>query len=129
MLALLFVPACTVETDHHPRRAVPVVSDGALVVDWTVDGSTDPDECAQGDAASIDIIVETVEGDRVGEFEDACEAFETSIDLAPGDYVANAVLLDPDGRERTTLVDMEPFTILGGADLVIPVDFPARSFY
>lgn len=129
LLASLLVPACTVESDHPPRRAIPVVTDGTLTVDWTVDGRTDPDECAQGDAASIDIVVQTVGGAHVGEFDDACDAFETSIDLEPGDYVANAVLLDADGRERTTAVDMEPFTILGDDELVVPIDFPARSFY
>jgi hypothetical protein len=51
------------------------------------------------------------------------------IDLPPGEYVANAVLLGPDGRERTTEVDMEPFTIYGDDEFVVPIDFPARSFY
>jgi hypothetical protein len=128
VLALLLVPACFVESDHG-HAAPPVVSDGTLTVDWTIDGNTDPAECMQGDAASIDIVVETLSGRRVDEFEDDCEAFETSVDLAPGDYVANAVLLDPDGQDRTTAVDMEPFTIYGDDELVVPVDFPARSFY
>lgn len=130
LLALLLVCGCSVQTEPHPHRApAVVVTDGTLTVDWTVDGRTDPDECAQGDAASIDIVVQTIGGARVGEFEDDCEVFETSIDLAPGDYVANAVLLDADGRERTTAVDMEPFTIAGDDELVVPIDFPARSFY
>lgn len=127
-LACGVLSGCAVETTDR-REAVPVVGDGTLTVDWTVDGTTDPTECIQGDADSIDIIVQTVSGRRVGEFEDACGAFETSIDLAPGDYVANAVLLDPRGRERTTQVDMAPFSIFGDDELVVPIDFPARSFY
>ena len=37
--------------------------------------------------------------------------------------------IDPAGQDRTTAVDMAPFTIYGNDELVVPVDFPARSFY
>src|SRR5205807_1636436 len=58
VFALLTVPACIFEADH-PHPVTPVVSDGTLTVDWTIDGSKDPGECAQGDVASIDIAVQT----------------------------------------------------------------------
>jgi hypothetical protein len=38
------------------------------------------------------------------------------------------VLLDPSSNERTTVVDMGPFDILGSDQLTIPIDFPANSF-
>jgi hypothetical protein len=124
VLGLLGCSGCIVAADH------PGYGGGAtLTVDWTVDGTTDPAQCRQGDAASFDLIVETRAGDLVGEFEGNCEDFETSVDLPPGRYQASAVMLDSRGDDRTTQVDLEPFTLYGGDELILDVDFPARSFY
>ena len=109
-----------------PRHAV---ARGALVVDWTLDDAKDPAECRQSSAASFDIAVDYAGGGSAGEFETDCEAFVTRIPLPPGDYVASAVLLDPDGNDRTTEIQLEPFTILEDADLHVPIDFPSDSFY
>jgi hypothetical protein len=58
-----------VDTDHSYEDAT-VVADGVLTVDWMVDGKTDPARCAQGDAESIDIVVQTLSHRRIGEFVD-----------------------------------------------------------
>ena len=102
---------------------------GTLVVDWTIDGSVDPDECDQGDAAFFTISVFTMRGAHVGDFTDHCAAFVTSLSLVAGSYYADALLEDPDGNPRTTVVRIDPFTIFGDDTLSIPVDFPASSFY
>ena len=65
----------------------------------------------------------------VGEFEDVCEAFSTSIELAPEDYVGDAILLDPSGSTRTTAVDLGFIQIFGNDELVVPIDFPSDSFF
>jgi hypothetical protein len=121
-LGLLECSGCIVATDHSGP-------DGAFTVDWTVDGTTDPSQCRQGDATTFDLIVETRSGDFVDEYEADCEAFEISIDLPPGRYQASAVLLDSRGDERTTQVDLDPFTVFEADELIVDVDFPARSFY
>jgi hypothetical protein len=121
---LALAPGCVIAAE--PTR---YVGDGELVVDWTIDGDKNPDECRQSDVASISIIVETWRGSFFGEYEQDCEAFATTIFLPPGEYVASAVLLDSYGHERTTYVDMDPFTIFGDDVLQIPIDFPSRAFY
>ena len=102
---------------------------GALVVDWTVDGSTNPDQCDQGDAVWLRLSVFTSSGRPVGEFSDDCAAFSTSVELDPGSYYAEALLEDADGHARTTVVQIDDFTIVGRDSLSVPIDFPAGSFY
>lgn len=125
-LTLLLAPSgCFIESDTGPGPR----ARGTLVVDWTIDGLKDPAQCNQGDVGSIDIAVLTPDGSQLAEYEQDCAAFATSIDLVAGDYAVDAVLLDPSGQDRTTTVRLRPFTIYGGDQLVIPVDFPASSFY
>jgi hypothetical protein len=123
------LPACTVETTSPPRhRVVPIDEEGSVTLDWTIDGVKNPDSCMQSAVASIDVTVRTDAGDFVGEYQEACGAFATQIALPPGRYVASAVLIDAVGADRTTAVDVDPFRVVGGTDLVVPIDFPARSF-
>lgn len=123
----LAVAGCTVETTSGPPPA-PVVVTGTVVLDWTINGSKDPDQCDQGAATTLDVLVHTTRGAFVGEFQEACSSFATSIELDPGSYVADAVLLDANGVERTTSVPIDPFTVQGADTLDLPIDFPARSF-
>jgi hypothetical protein len=102
---------------------------GTLVVDWTIDGFADPDECDQSDSAFFTMSVFTTRGAHVGDFTDDCTAFVIAVDLAAGSYYADALLEDPEANPRTTVASIEPFTIFGNDTLSIPVDFPASSFY
>jgi hypothetical protein len=72
------------------------------VVDWSVAGGQAPNLCFQFDAATISVVVQTSSGAFIGDYRQACDLFATSIMLDPGSYLADAVLLDPRGRERTT---------------------------
>lgn len=124
----LALSGCVAEsTDSRP--IVVGADTGFLIVDWSISGYQDPALCRQSDADVINIAVETSGGSFVGEFEDACEAFETSVELAPGDYFADALLLDPSGSARTTAVDLGFFEIFGNDELVVPIDFPPDSFF
>jgi hypothetical protein len=123
-VALTGTSGCFVEADSDG----PVRARGELVVDWTIDGTKDPAQCAQGDVDVVDIILLTPGGAPLGEYQQDCAAFATSIRLDEGDYAADVVLLDPSGAERTTRISVRPFSIYGGDQLDIPVDFPASSF-
>jgi hypothetical protein len=114
---------CAVEAGSNPppRR---VVSTGVLVVDWSISGYQDESYCRQSDADAISVVI-----DGEGEFEEACESFQTSIELAPGTYTGDAVLLDPSGNARTTAVDLGLIDIRGNDELVVPIDFPPDAFY
>jgi hypothetical protein len=126
LLGSLALAGCAAEVEGDP---VIVDSSGVLVVDWSIGGSQDPSACRQSDADVINVAVETADGESLGEFEDACEVFRTGIELPPGDYFGDAVLLDPDGAQRTTAVDLGFFQIYGDDELVVPIDFPSDSFY
>lgn len=102
---------------------------GTLVVDWTVAGTKLPSACGQFGARTLEISISTVRGLDAGTYAQACEAFATSITLAPDDYVANALLVDGAGNARTTVIAIEPFSIFGRGQLTIPIDFPVDSFY
>lgn len=124
ILALgLCASSCIIEADSAPARA-----SGALVVDWTINGLRDPEQCDQGGAESIDILVYRASGALVGEYEASCRVFAARIELPPGLYDADAVLLDEFGSERTTVVNLQTFEIFGDDELHIPIDFPASSF-
>ena len=122
------LPACFVEADDS-RAGPPPSSAGSLVLDWSIDGSKNPDECDQSDSTTLDITVTTSSGAPAGEFQESCRAFATTVDLPPGSYSAEAVLIDSSGHDRTTAVQVGAFTIFGNDELSVPVDFPASSFY
>jgi hypothetical protein len=107
----------------------PVAPDGSLVVDWSIDGVKDPNACFQSGAAAIEIEIIDSFGGSPGTFQQACEAFATSISLPPGSYSANALLLDAYGAPRTTMIAINPYTVQSNAELDIPIDFPAASFF
>ena len=122
------LPACVVETaDAGPPPVV--VDSGTLVLDWSIDGSKDPNQCDQSGSRTLDVTVTRADGANAGEFQQSCRSFATSIDLAPGTYTADAVLLDSSGADRTTAVHVHTFDILGGDELSVPIDFSAGSFY
>lgn len=127
----LALPACfiTTESDDPPPPAVVYEASGTVVFDWSIDGAKNPDECDQSDADALLVSIWTESGAHVGDFEQYCQVFEASIELDPGTYEAEAVLLAPDGIERTTPVLIRAFDILGNDMLEVPIDFPASSFY
>jgi hypothetical protein len=125
----LLATSCFVETDPGPLPPIPVArAFGTLTVDWTINGSKDPDQCNQSFATTLDAMVHTTSGKFVGEFQEACRSFATSIDLPRGSYTADAVLIDANGFDRTTAVRIDTFAIRGNDNLSVPIDFPARSF-
>lgn len=125
---LLFgLPGCVVSSnDQAPARSS--ISEGSLTLDWTINGSTDPSQCNQSVVTNIDILVTTPNGTPVGEFQQPCTDGVATISLSSGAYAAETVLLDRAGTERTTWIDIAPFTIYSNTDLAVSVDFPANSF-
>jgi len=123
MMLGLCSSSCFIEGDSTPAR-----SGGALTVDWTINGFRDPDQCDQGDAERIAIVVYGSDGLVLAEYQASCRAFAARIELRPGLYAAEAVLLDEFGVERTTAVNLQSFEMFSGDELDIPIDFPASSF-
>jgi len=126
LLACVLSAGCMVETSSGPPPPAP--PSGTLTLDWTINGTKDPSQCTQGAATDVDITVESTSGAPMGEFQQSCAAFATTIDLPPGTYTASALLLDARGDDRTTAVPIDTFSIRSGEDLNVPIDFPANSF-
>lgn len=124
-LLLLSAASCTVNTG--PDVVVPV--GGRLILDWTIQGTTDPNLCVLGGATAIDINITTASGQFVGGYQAPCDAFATTIsNLGQGTYIANAALIGASGEPRTTAIDTDPFVITS-TDTSIPINFPANSFF
>lgn len=118
----LCVGGCIIESSSPgPYR-------GAVVVDWTIDGFRDSEQCDLANVEVIDIVVARAGGGRVDAYQQTCGTFYARIELAPGVYYVDAVLLDYAGNQRTTVIELAPFEIYGGDELDIPIDFPASSF-
>ena len=130
---LVGMSGCFVDLDGH-RRGDRYYDDdnyyytSFLHVYWTIDGATDPGECRASGATDISVLIETSSGDRVGEFLADCRDFETEIELDPGRYYVNAVLLDGRGDERTTSVDLDPISLGSDDYRSVEIDFPADAF-
>lgn len=125
VLSSLALPACVVDDSGPP---VVVVGDGLFTLRWTIEETTDPGACDYWQVDSIDVLVTRPNGRVVGDFLDDCAAFETSIELAPGTYYADATLLD-NGAAATTTVDLGRFVIYGDDELIVDAEFPADSFF
>ena len=97
---------------------------------WSVAETTDPSQCDAFGAATFHVALYNSGGGFAGEWVQDCRAFSTSIDgLVADDYTGTADLLDGAGNVRTTQVSLAPFTVLGGASVVVPIDFPSSSFF
>lgn len=121
---------CTASAGQGSAAPQPVETStsGALTVDWTVAGTTDPNACAERAATAIEIAVVTDANQPIGTFQQSCSAFATSIDLAAGTYTAEAKLLDAAGAPLTRNVSLDFFTINNNSELTVPIDFPRTAF-
>ena len=121
---------CTVEAGGTVGPGPgPTPTSGALTVRWSIDGSFDPNLCDVYTAPTMDVRVLSQNSGQVYEQTADCHTFNTTVSLPAGDYTANATLLDPGGHARTTTVDLSPFTVGSGADVVEDADFPRSSFF
>ncbi len=108
----------------------PVRGVGTAIFDWTVDGTKDPAACTATGAATFQVSLFDSAGGFVGAWAQDCAAFAVQLDgLLEGTYGGQAVLLDRAGHPRTTTIDLAPFLVVGGASVVVALDFPTTSFF
>jgi hypothetical protein len=120
-------PGCA-DDDDGDIVVVEAIPPGALTVQWTIAGGTDPDACAVYGADTFELVVFDAFGDFVVETNDPCEAFVTTFDIDDGLYDADATLVDRADRAATTTVTLDALDVIGGTELVVDVDFPISSF-
>jgi hypothetical protein len=125
--ALFLTSSCVVDDHHNPG---PVDGPATLTVEWTLDGTDDPSQCRQANAPSILITVEDDDGPVGPDIQVDCEEFGVDVkDLDPGHYYVSALLLDPNGDDRTTTVESDRFSLYADDAFTIDIDFPASSFF
>jgi hypothetical protein len=123
LLSLGAMPGCLIVDDDDDDSA-PV---GTLEVFWTIDGATDPFDCADFGVDRMELQI--YDGGRlVDEFEPFCEDFGISIDLFDGIYDGTATLVDSFDNAATVPEPLEAIDIIAGTTLTIDIDFPIDSF-
>jgi len=106
------------------------VSDpGWLLLDWSIAGDQHAERCDLSHSATVAVTVGAASGESQRVYQATCLAFNATIQLSPGDYTAEAVLLDGAGADLTAPVVLQPFEISSGLPLRIPLEFPGNAFY
>jgi hypothetical protein len=140
-------PMTTTARVREPPRGegdpntTPAAGRGRLTLKWVVDESTEDAACSERDVDLIHIVIMTVTGATVLTGEEGCELFRASYELPPASYVGTAVLLGFENpgptrsaaaeprAARTTVAEIELFTIFEGATHPVNLDFPMDSFF
>jgi hypothetical protein len=120
-------PACSVDQADLSDDPVLTAAGGSLTIDWTIQGSSTGNECAEVSANAIEIVVRDVFDQPIGTFQQSCSAFVTSIVLDEGIYAADARLVGPVGP-RTEVVRIDYVTLYDKSQLTTSIDFPATAF-
>jgi hypothetical protein len=100
---------------------------GTLTVQWSLDGTFDPDACLDYGARSLELVLYDHFDDVVDSFEARCADFAISIDLPEDDYGFDATLLDRSGRSVTTTIGLDNLFVDEGRERVVDIDFPVDS--
>jgi hypothetical protein len=85
-------------------------------------------DCRDFGVDALDVVVLAPDGYFITEFQAPCEDFRASIDLFPGSYVIDAVLVDSTDFALTTNVTGRVDIFAYDTTRTI-LDFPANSFY
>jgi hypothetical protein len=115
-----------VDDDDDDRDVSPAL--GTLTVLWTIDGQTNPDDCAAFGVDRMELVLYEAGDYVVDEVEPLCEAFGISIDMLDGLYYGDATLVDSFDRAATVTLPVDDIDIIAGTELEIPIDFPIGSF-
>jgi len=107
----------------------PASEPGWLVTDWTIAGQKDVAGCDLSHSATVALSVAAASTAAKDLHQHPCGSFNATVMLTPGDYTAEAQLLDGAGTPLTVPVALEPFEISSGTPTRIPFAFPTSAFY
>jgi hypothetical protein len=111
----------------QPPSPEPPAAVGTLIVQWTISGRRDPIDCGGLGVDRLELSLQAAPGDEE-QADGPCDAFQISLDLAPGTYNGDVVLVDRLNRPVTLAVPLEQIDIVAGRELVKSVDFPVGVF-
>jgi hypothetical protein len=124
-LSGLALPGCFVGVDHDHGGAY--ADDALFTVEWSIDGSTDPDACLDFDAAYAYVTVESRYGTEADQTV-PCERFSYDFYLPPGRYWVTVALQDRDRRDVTSVIETDSYSLAEGDSNYVVADFPPDSF-
>ena len=130
--AVVLAMGCTVNTTEPTgttTTTTPPASYGAASIRWSVAGSFDPAACSAHNVTTFDFRALDQATGAMTEATAPCSNFALTINLPPGQYTGNATLLGPDGRAKSTTLNLAPFSVGTGQTTSMDSDFPASSFY
>jgi hypothetical protein len=110
-------------------NTTPDDSPGSVSIEWTINGSIDPNYCTLSSAALLRVTVYDARGASAGTYDSPCTNFGMVVDLPPGTYSADALFVDAGGKARTTTAKLAPFTLYRNRVTSVPADFPTNSFF
>jgi hypothetical protein len=125
-LAVAGLSGCFITAEPGPEPA-PAPRRGTLTVTWTVAGSRSPAACSQFGADNLELVVFDLRRRPVTTANVSCSEFTLDVRLPPGDYQAEATLVDFRSRAITTTLPLRDVHIVSGEGLTIDIDFPSTS--
>jgi len=126
LLGAGWLAGCTVEAGVTPAPPTPEVT-GSVTVVWTIAGRSDAAVCSEYSVDSLELVVYDNSGSPVIRTTAPCEAFNVSIDLAPGLYDADATLVDVNQKRRSRTLPIQDIRVTAGTNISVDIDFPAGS--
>jgi hypothetical protein len=139
LTALALLPPCILGGEPQVARAqethaiavdeLPPVAVGSLTLQWTLSGRREPLDCGGLgiDRFQVSLTSATSGGDAEP-WDAPCDAFQLSIDLPPGTYTGEAVMVDRLDRAVTLNVAVEQVEVVAGKDVTKTIDFPMAAF-
>lgn len=101
---------------------------GSLTLQWTLSGRREPLDCGGLGIDRFQVSLTAATGGDAELWEAPCDAFQLSIDLPPGSYTGEAVMVDRLDRAVTLNVPVDQVDVVAGRDVVKAVDFPMAAF-
>lgn len=105
----------------------PVETTGSVTLRWSIAATTAPVQCAEHDADTLELTLYDETHEPILVTNAPCEAFNVTVDLAPGLYDGAARLVDVNGRPRTLTLPIHDLRVTRGTELVVDIEFPWRS--
>jgi hypothetical protein len=116
---------CSIESDSGGSY----VGDdaGTLRIRWSLDDSFDPGACDDYDAYDLELVIYDDRHGVASRIKEACDNFDTDVDLPDGVYSVDATLLDSSGHAVTTTLSLDNIDVYAGEDTPLEIDFPVDS--
>lgn len=101
---------------------------GSLTVQWTISGRREPLDCGGLGIDRFRVSLTAVGGTATEPWDAPCDAFQTSLDLSPGAYSGEAVMVDRLDRPVTLSLPLDEVEVVAGREALVAIDFPMAAF-